>query len=121
MRRPYSGHSDAALVLPATTTNELMTGSNFDGKHVIFWLRNITIRNFNAGNATVIDIYDQDEAVAVAANQRLSLDVPAATTAMFDFPAPGIAFYTNLTAASTPIGTIAAYEASASGYEEGGM
>ena len=120
MRRPYSGHNDEDLVLPATDVRELISGADFDARNVAFWLRSLTIRNYDGANDTVVDIYDQDEGVAVAANQRLSLDIPAGTTAMFDFPSPGIKFVTNITAASTPISTVAAYEASASGYIDGG-
>ena len=120
MRNHRSGHSDEVLVLPATACRELISGADFDGKHVIFELRGIMVRNYSPGNNAVIDVYDQDEGVAVAANQRLSLDVPAATTAMFEFAPPGMLFYTNITAASTPVLTVAAYEASAWGYEVGG-
>jgi hypothetical protein len=84
MRRPYSGHNDEDLVLPATDVRELISGADFDARNVAFWLRSLTIRNYDGANDTVVDIYDQDEGVAVAANQRLSLDIPAGTTAMFD-------------------------------------
>jgi hypothetical protein len=119
MWRPRSGHSDEALAAPATDVRELISGADFDGKNCKFWLRGLIIYNSDASQDAVVDIYDQDEGAATAANQRLSIVAPFGTTTIVEFSAPGIEFKTNITAGITG-GTVAAYEAGAWGYEEGG-
>lgn len=120
MKRPVSGRTDEALTIPATDCRELISGLNPDGEKSTFWLRWVAIYNSHATDDAVVDIYDQDENVATAANQRLTIVAPAGTTTVVELPAPGMAFTTNLTAAVTG-GTVAVYEAAAGGYLEGGM
>lgn len=120
MRRPISGNTDEALTTPGADCRELISGLNPNGDNATFWCRGIIIYNSHAADDAVVDVYDQDEGVAVAANQRFTIIAPAGTTTVVEFAAPGFAFVTNLTAGTTN-GTVAAYEAGAWGYLEGGQ
>lgn len=117
--RPYDGNTDEALTIPATDCRELITGADFDGENAIFWLRGVIIYNSHASTDAVVDVYDQDEGVAVAANQKFTIIAPFGVTTIVEFSAPGRSFKTNITAATTN-GTIAAYEAGAWGFLSGG-
>ncbi len=123
MRREYDGYNDEAIVDPAATEcRELISGADFDGEGAIFWLRYIIVRNSSAATAGILELYDQDEAVAVAADKRFEFDIPASATTVLELPAPGISFKTNLTAGLTSNnGTVAAYAIHAGGYLVGGM
>lgn len=112
-----SGNTDEALTIPATDCRELLGSTINANRH--FWLRSVWVYNSHATDATVVQIYDQDETVATAANERLVMRIPALTLQVIDLPAPGIKFYTNITAACTG-GTVAVYQAGCMGYEEGG-
>lgn len=119
--RPYDGYNDEALADPTADCRELITDADFDGNGQEFWLRYIIIRE-SGGVAGVLELYDQDEGVAVAANQRTSVDVPASTTTSIDIPAPGMKFTTNITAGlNGGLGTVAAYNIHVGGYVTGGM
>ncbi len=120
MKKAISGNSDEALTIPATDCRELITGADFDGQMAVFHCLGIIVYNSHADTDSVVDIYDQDEAVAVAASQRLTLICPFGVTTMITFPDPGFLFKVNITAAVTG-GTIAAYEIGAFGYTTGGQ
>jgi len=115
-----SGNTDEALTTPATDVRELL-GAGFrtdpNGNKRSFWLRSVWAYNSHATETSLIQVYDQDEGAASAANERLAFPVPPETYVKIDFPAPGMQFFTNLTAGVTN-GTIAIYQAGASGYEE---
>lgn len=119
-RWDLSGRSDEALTIPATDCRELITGADFDGELATFHLLGIIIYNSHVSTDTVVDIYDQDEAAAVATNQQLTIVTPFGVTTIVSLDAPGWQFHTNITAATTGA-TIAAYDASAFGYLEGGQ
>jgi len=119
-KRDLSGRSDEALTIPATDCRELISGADFDGELATFHLLGIIIYNSDGAADAVVDIYDQDEGVAVAANQQFTIVAPFGVTTIVSLDAPGWQFHTNITAATTG-GTIAAYEAGAWGYLEGGM
>ncbi len=123
MRRDYDGFNDEAMVSPtATECRELISDANFDLDGAVFWLRYIIIRNSSAAVDGILEVYDQDEAVAVAANKRFEFDVPASTTTVLELPAPGISFKVNITAGlTTNLGTVAAYAIHAGGYLVGGI
>jgi len=114
MRIPLSGYNDAVLT---TTVVEIISGEDFDGEGVVFWLRSLMIYNSHASIDAIVDLYDQDEGAVVAANQRGTIIAPYGTTTVVDFPAPGIAFRTNI-GAVLGAGTVAAYECLAWGYKE---
>jgi len=120
-RYPRSGNTDEALTAPATDVRELL-GDGFhtdpNGNTRKFRLRSVWAYNSHATDTALIQVYDQDEGVAVAANEKFAFPVPPETYVKIDFPAPGYEFFTNLTAAVTN-GTIAIYQAGAIGYEEG--
>jgi len=120
--RPYDGHSDEALADPTVDCRELITGADFDGEEATFWCRGIVVKNDHAADDAVLSLYDQNEGVAVAANQKGSYDIPAATTVFIEFPAPGKSFLVNIVAGlDGAVGTVNAYDISASGYLTGGM
>ncbi|MBA7691952.1 hypothetical protein ES703_100508 [subsurface metagenome] len=114
MRIPLSGYNDEALT---TTVKEIISGEDFDGDGVVFWLRGVAITNEHATETALVDLFDQDEAAVTAANQRGSVQCPAKATTVVDFPAPGIAFKTNIGAVVTD-GTVNAYGVVACGYKE---
>jgi len=119
MRREYDGFNDEAMADPTAACRELITGADFDGEGATFWLRYILVSN--TGPAGILELYDQNEAVAVGANKRGEFNVPADTT-LIEIPAPGMSFRVNLTAGLTgATGTIAAYGIHAGGYLVGGM
>lgn len=119
--RPFDGYNDEAMADPTADCRELISGADFDGDGQEFWLRSIIIRE-SGGVDAIFEVYDQNEGVAVAANQRFSANVPKSTTTMIEFPAPGIKFTTNITAGvNGGAGTLAAYNIHASGYVSGGM
>jgi len=115
-RIPVSGYNDEALTVPATDMREIISGEDFDGEGVVFWLRGMAIGNEHATETAVVELADQDEGALTAANQRGVFICPANATTVFDFPAPGIKFKTNITAATTG-GTIGAYGVVAWGYK----
>ena len=118
--RPFDGYNDQALADPTVDCRELITDADFDGNGTIFFLRYIIIRN--SGIVGVLEIYDQNEGVAVGANLRFVADLPAATTTLIEIPAPGISFVVNITAGLTAAaGTVAIGNAHAGGYVSGGM
>ena len=122
MRREYDGYSDEAMADPTADCRELITGANFDGSGQEFWLRYIIIRNSHAADDAILEVYDQNEGVAVGANLRFVADVPASTTTTIEFPAPGVRFSVNITAGiNGGTGTVAAYNVHAGGYVTGGM
>lgn len=119
--KPFDGYNDEAMADPTADVRELISGADFDGDGQEFWLRSLIIRE-SGGVDAILDVYDQNEGVAVAANQRFSVNVPKSTTTTIDIPAPGIKFTTNLTAGvNGGLGTLAAYNIHASGYVVGGM
>jgi len=119
--RPYDGYNDQAMADPTAACRELISGANFDGNGQEFWLRYI-IAIETGGVDAILEFYDQNEAVAVAANKRFSVNIPKSTTTTIDIPAPGIKFTTNLVAGVTGgSGTLAAYNIHAGGYLIGGM
>jgi hypothetical protein len=117
MRVPLSGYNDEALTIPATDMREIISGEDFDGDTVTFWLRSLVVGNEHATETAVVELADQDEGALTAANQRGVFICPPNATTVFDIPAPGIAFKTNITAATT-LGTIGAYGVLAAGYKE---
>ncbi len=117
IRIPISGFSDQALQTPGAGCREFISGANFDGNSKKFWLTGVVIANEHATEVATVEVYDQDEAAAVAASQRLTLLCPPLATTVFDFPLPGIQFFTNITGGTT-LGTINAYGVTASGYME---
>ena len=120
--RPYDGYSDEAMADPTADCREIINNSDFDIEGGSFWLRYIIVRNSDVANDAVLELYDQDEGVAVGANKRGEFDVPAEATTVLDIPAPGIKFDKNCTAGITgATGTIAAYAIHAGGYIVGGM
>lgn len=120
-RYARSGNTDEALTTSGVDVRELL-GAGFradpNGNTRKYWLRSIWVYNSHAINDGVVTLWDQGEGVAVAANERFSFPAPAATLTKVDFPAPGLEFITNLCAAISA-GTVAIYQAGASGYEEG--
>lgn len=116
-RYARSGNTDEALTTPAVDVRELMSAGGFQADRK-FWLRFVWVNNSHATDDATVQIYDQDEGVAVAANERLSFLAPALTLTVIEVPAPGERFITNITAAVTN-GTVAIYQAGAGGYEEG--
>ncbi len=120
MRRDFDGYNDEAMADPTVDCRELITGADFANGGQIFWLRYLIV--YNSGAAGVLDVYDQNEGVAVAANQRFAMNVPAASTTVLEIPAPGISFTTCITAGlNGGIGTIGAYGIHAGGFVVGGM
>jgi len=113
-RVPLSGYNDEALT---TTVKEIISGEDFDGELVVFWLRGMAIGNEHATATGVVELFDQDEAAVTAANQRGVFLCPPSATTVFDFPAPGIKFATNIGAIITG-GTVGAYGVVAWGYKE---
>ena len=120
--RSYDGFNDAALVDPTAATVELITGSDLDGEGAIFWLRYIIIRNSDLAVAAIVEVYDQNEGVAVGTNLRFTFDAPANSTTLVNIPGPGISFLINITAGLNGAnGTVAIGNAHAGGYLTGGM
>jgi hypothetical protein len=121
-RRDLSGHNDEALADPTADARELITGANFDGESATFHLRGLWFYNADLANDAVIELFDQDEGVAVALNGRGVIACPAGVTTVVSFEEPGIMFRTNLTAGiNGGVGTVAAFQALAWGYLEGGQ
>ena len=120
MKKAVSGNSDEALTTPGADCRELITGADFDGQLAVFHCLAIWVYNSHASSDAVVDVYDQDEAAATAANQRFTLICPFGVTTMVTFPDPGMLFKVNITAGTTG-GTVAAYEAGAMGYTTGGQ
>jgi len=117
-RYPISGYNDEALTAPATDVREIVApGYDLDGRGRVFWLRGISITNEHSTNDAVVELWEQDEGAAVAANQRSTIYVPASSTVHVDYPEPGLKFLTNV-CASTTAGTINAYGVSTYGFEE---
>ena len=113
-RHAFSGYNDEALT---TTVKSISSDGDFSTKGQVFWLRGVTLTNEHATQTGLIDLYDQDEAAATAANQRAAIQVEALTTVVVEFSAPGIPFKTELGAVATN-GTFNAYTASCWGYLE---
>lgn len=114
MRVPLSGINDENLT---TTVKEIISGQDFDGEKVVFWLRGISITNEHTSETALVDLYDQDEAAVTAAKQRGSIQCPPKATTIKEYPAPGIGFKTNIGAVLTN-GTVNAYGVVAFGYKE---
>ena len=120
-RYSRSGKNDEALTTPAVDCRELISGgfhADPNGNVRKFKLRSLWAYNSHAAQTAVVQVYDQAEGVAVAANEVLAFPIPPTTYAKIDFPAPGLEFLTDIVAAVTG-GTIAIYQAGALGYEEG--
>jgi len=117
MRIPISGYNDEALTAPATDMREIISGEDFDGDNVTFWLRGMSIGNEHATETAVVELADQDEGTLTAANQRGVFICPPNSTTIFEFAYPGIAFKTNITAGVTN-GTVNAYGVVAYGVKE---
>ncbi len=112
-----SGCSDEALTIPATDVREMMTGGFKDASR-IFWARHFWVTNSHATTTALVQIYDQDEGAATAANEKFSFYAPPQVTTVVEIPEPGIKFETNVAAATTN-GTIAIYQCGCGGFEEG--
>lgn len=119
-RRDINGRSDEDLTTPGADCRELISGADFDGELATFHLLGMIIYNSDGAADAVIDIYDQDEGVAVAANQQFTVVAPFGVTTIVSLDIPGWQFHTNITAGTTG-GAINAYEIGAWGYLEGGM
>lgn len=118
MRVPLSGNNDEALDVKATDIRELISGEDFDGEGVVFHCRGIIITNSHATETSSIEIWDSDEDDGgTPTGQIMTLLCPPKATTVFDFPAPGITFKTNITA-SLVDGTVATVSAGALGYKE---
>ena len=121
MSRRYarSGNTDEALTTPAADCRQLLSvpGGGLRLNRT-YWAKAIWIYNSHATQTAVVQVYDQAEGAAVAANERLAFPVPPATLEVVEIPSPGLEFKTDITAAVTN-GTVAIYQAGASGYEEG--
>jgi hypothetical protein len=120
MKKPLSGNTDEALTIPATDCRELISGANFDGQGAVFHCLAMWFYNSHATTDSVVQVYDQDEAAATAANERFSIVCPFGVLTEVTFPEPGMLFKINITAAVTG-GTIAIYQAGAMGYTTGGQ
>jgi hypothetical protein len=108
-----SGYNDEALT---TTTKDLLTPGITSGR--VFWLRGLVITETGGTTDATVIVYDQAEDEATAANQRIpKLICPKGVTTTVEFPAPGVKFITGVTATVSG-GAVAAYNASAIGYEE---
>lgn len=116
-RYSRSGNSVEALTTPAADCRAILAVGGFTTGR-IFWCKFIWVYNSSAVTDAVIQLFDQDEAVAVAANERFSFIAPKAAGTMIDIPGPGMKFVTNITAATTG-GTVAIYQMGCGGYEEG--
>jgi len=114
MRIPLSGYNDEAL---DNAAKEIISGEDLDGDGVVFWLRSLIIGNEHATEDAIVELYDQDEAARSTTAQRGLFVCPAKATTVFDIPAPGIAFKTNISAAIVG-GTVGAYGVLAAGYKE---
>lgn len=114
MRIPFSGYNDAIL---GAAVLSISSDAAFATKGKVFWLRGIVITNTHATQTGLVDLYDQDEAAAVAANKRGSIQCPPVATTVVDFPAPGIKFITEVGAVKTN-GTVVAYDVLVTGYME---
>ena len=112
-RIPVSGTNDEAYTVPATDVREVISGMDVDGVGRVLWMTWMQFANEGTTTA-VVEVYDQDEGAATAANQRLVLHVAPGDTVLVEFPPPGIKFVTNVTAATTG-GTIAANGAASGG------
>lgn len=117
MRVPKSGYNDEALTTPGSDMREIISGEDFDGDGVTFWLRGMSIGNEHATQTAVVELADDDEGAITAANQRGVFLCPPNATTVFEFSAPGIAFFTNIVAGTTS-GTIGAYGVLAWGFKE---
>ena len=118
MRIPVAGQTDEALTIAATDARELISGLDPDGDSKVFVLEEIELTNEHVSQDAVIEFWDQDEAVAVAANQRGAITVPAASTVTKGWPAgTGPRFKTNFCGSATQ-GTFAIGTQRASGYLE---
>ena len=111
-----SGHNDEALAVPGTDVRELISGLDPDGDGKVFYLKKLVLANEHATEVGVVELYDQDEAVGVAANQRLApIHVPPGDTVIVNYEDGEAPFVTNLTAGVT-LGTFATLSQHASGY-----
>ena len=111
-----SGHNDEALTIPATDVRELISGLDPNGDGKIFYLKKLVLANEHATEEGVVELYDQDEGAATAANQRLApIHVPAGDTVIVNFEDGEAPFVTNLCGAVT-LGTFATLSQHASGY-----
>lgn len=115
MRRDLSGRSDEAMTTPGADCRELISGADFDGENAIFHLKGVIIYNSHASADGVLQLYDQDEGVAVAANEQFTIVAPFGVTTIVEFCEPGWQFHTNITAGVTG-GTVGAYAVGAWGY-----
>ena len=118
MRYPISGVSDEALVAETTDARELISGGFTTGR--VFWLRGVQLTNTHVSQDSIVKLFDAAEAAQSDDTAcKASIYVPASTTVIADFAAPGLKFATNLTAGlETLVGTFGAYMQSAWGYEE---
>lgn len=114
MRIPISGgNENEALTAPGTDVRCILsrgtTLADFDGDGRVFELQSLEITNEHATQLAEVAVYDQDEAAAVAASQRLNLYAPAQDTVQYTWDrGKGPRFATNI-AAGTTNGTIPAF------------
>lgn len=116
MRTPRSGNTDEALTTSGADVRELLGAAI--GANREFWVRELWAYNSHAATDGVLTLWDQDEGIAVAANERYSVPVPHGVTTHVKFDAPGMRFGTNICAAVSA-GTVAIYQAGCTGYEIG--
>lgn len=123
MQFPRSGVTGEALTTSATDVRSLLGLNSTLTEDRVLFLRAVWAYNSHAANADTLTLWDVAEGAGpAAATQRLSVPLPALTLTMVEFPAPGLKFVTNLTASldnSPAAGTVAVYEAGATGYEDG--
>ncbi len=115
MRYARSAVTDEALVASATDVRSLLGGSITTGR--VFWAKGIWV--YNSGVAGLLELWDVAEgATPAATTERFAIPLAAASLTYFEFPGKGLEFRTNI-CASISAGTVAAYQAGCTGYEEG--
>lgn len=106
------GHNDEALT---TTVKELISGLDLGTDGRVFTPQLIEITNEHATQVGLIDVYDMDEASAVAANQRGAFQIQPEDTLIIEYVVGAKRFSTNFGAVATN-GTFPTLVQFASGY-----
>ena len=117
-RYPFSNYSDEAMAAFDTDSRQLDQNGVTSGR--VKWLRGIMITE-NGGVSGTLFIYDYNTegASPTATLQRAAVYVGANSTAVIDFPAPGLKFVTGIIAGLAAAGaTVPAYGVTVWGYEE---
>jgi len=115
-RIPVSGVNDEALEQAATDCREVISGLDPDGDGRIFYLTSLTVSNELTSAAVTVELWDQDETSATAANQRGAIVIGPGDTVIATWPDGAMPFVTNCCASSTVDASVVAYSMVGSGY-----